>query len=279
MSPSARTGCLIAFGLPFAIIAIYAGTTAMRLHSLDASPRMVLIYGCVAAAFGISGLGLLSTAWRGRRHETSSDPRRISDQAHATAAPLWGFALAWNAISAPLALVFLPDAMRGDNDFAWLALLFPLVGVALLIAAIRLTIRGLRFRASTLVLDTLPVPVGGRLRGHVEVPHPLASASKVTIRLVALSRRRSGNKTYDTIVCDEQRELNLAQIRRNDDGSVIPVEISVPADAPPSDTTNAELKIYWRLTVAAEMTGVDYSATFDVPVERDAFSIHSPAKL
>lgn len=99
------------------------------------------------------------------------------------------------------------------------------------------------------------------------------------IRLTALSRTRSGNKTYDSIVCNEERELPLAQIRRNDEGSIIPVEINVPAEAPASDTTEAHRKIYWRLTVDAELPGVDYSATFDVPVVHDAFAIHSPAKL
>jgi hypothetical protein len=278
VSPSARTGCLVAFGLPLAILAVYAGNTAMRLHALDAPRGMVLIYGCVAAAFGIFGLGLLATAWRGRRREASADPRRISDQGPALTPFVWGFALVWNVIAIPLTLVFVPDAMRGGEPLGWLTLLFPIAGAGMIIAAIRLTIRGLRFRESTLVLDTLPVPIGGRLRGHVEVSHPLTSVSKVMIRLTALSRTRSGSKTFESIVCDEKRELPLAQIRRNDEGSIVPVEISVPASAPASDTTNA-IQIYWRLTVDAELPGVDYKATFDVPVVHDAFAIHSPAKL
>jgi hypothetical protein len=274
VSPSARTGCLLAFGLPLVIVAFYAGRTAVRLHSLDALPdsmdalsRMVLVYGCVAAVFGMSGLGLLSSAWRGRQRETSADPRRIRDQAHAGTPFIWGLALVWNLIAIPIAVLFVRDAMRGGEPLGWLALLFPLAGAAMFIAAIRLTFRGMRFPASTLVLDSFPVPIGGRLRGHVEVPHSLASVSKVMIRLTALSRTRSGNKTYDSIVCDEQRELHLEQLRRNDQGTVIPVQIDVPAGSPPTDSIDANRKIYWRLVVDAELPGIDYSATFDVPVQ------------
>lgn len=279
MSRRSDIGCLFAWGLPFAAVSIYAGTAAMRMHALGASPRMVLLIGCIAAAFGISGFGSMTTALlRIRRKELPDNPRRLRDQGRRGTVIFWGFALVWNAIAAPV-VVFLPDLIRRGNPVAWLGYLFPLVGAVLLIAAIRLTLRALRFPDSTLVLDTMPAPIGGRLRGHVEVAHPLSSVSRVIIRLTALSRRRSGRSTHDTIVSDEKRDVQLAQLRRTDDGTIIPIEINVPADAPPSDTESAEVKIYWRLTVEAEVPGVDYSAMFDVPVARDAFAIHSPAKL
>ena len=204
-----------------------------------------------------------------------SNPRRITDQGPRGTVVLWGFALLWNAIAVPVSF-FLPAAIRRGNYLAALGFLFPVAGALLLVAAIRLTLRALRFPHSTLVLDTVPAPIGGRLRGHVEVAHPLESVSRIHLRLIALSRRRSGRTTHDTIVADEQREVHLAQLRRTDDGTIIPVEIHVPADAPPTDTGNAEVKIYWRLNVDAEVSGVDYGATFDVPVGADP---HRPAKL
>ncbi|MFL6245753.1 MAG: hypothetical protein ACJ74H_06990 [Thermoanaerobaculia bacterium] len=279
MSRSSDIGCLFAWGLPFAAVSIYTGSAAVRLHAIHASPRLVFIYGCVAAAFGISGFGSMAAALLRSRRPTSIDnPRRISDQSRRGTVIFWGFALLWNAIAAPVA-VFVPDAIRRGHHIAWLGFLFPIAGALLLIAAIRLTLRALRFPESTLVLDTMPAPIGGRLRGHVEVAHPLTAVTRVIIRLTALSRRRSGRDTDDTIVCDEKRELQLAQLRRTDDGTIIPVEINIPESAPPSQTSDAEVQIYWRLTVDAEVPGVDYSATFDVPVARDAFAIHSPAKL
>jgi hypothetical protein len=61
-------------------------------------------------------------------------------------------------------------------------------------------------------------------------------------------------------------------IRRTADGAVIPIEIAVPSDAPPS----AEGELFWRLTVDADVPGIDYHAAFDVPVARTAFSDFRP---
>lgn len=246
----------------------------MRMHAIGASPKFVVVFACLAVAFGLAGVGLMAFAVR-KPKDQPIDARRISDQAQAGTLLFWGFALLWNLIAAP-ALVFLPDEIRKGHTIAWLTLLFPLVGIVLLANAIRLTARALRFRESTLALDATPVPLGGTLRGNVEVPHPLTSASGVMIRLVALSRRSSGRNTYDSIAAHEERELDPALIRRTADGAIIPIEIAVPADAPASDSTSANEKIFWRLTVDAEVPGVDYSATFDVPVERTAFTDFRP---
>jgi hypothetical protein len=127
-----------------------------------------------------------------------------------------------------------------------------------------------------LILDTMPAPIGGTLRGRVEVDHPLTSASGVMIRLVALQRQRSGKSTVDTIVAHEESELLPGMLRRTADGTVIPIEIAVPSDAPATDATDGERSVYWRLTVDADLPGIDYSASFDVPVFKTEFSDFRP---
>lgn len=201
--------------------------------------------------------------------------QRIRDQARAGTLLLWGFAFAWLLVSSPMVL-FIPKEVRTGNPLALVGLIFPIVGIGLLIAALRLTLRWMRFRESTLVLDTIPVPIGGTLRGTVEVPHPLTSVSAIAIRLIAMERRRGRKSTQDTIVCHEERELEPSLLRRNADGVVIPIEIAVPHDAPPSDTANSAHQVFWRLNVDAEVPGIDYHAAFDVPVARTAFSDFRP---
>jgi hypothetical protein len=96
------------------------------------------------------------------------------------------------------------------------------------------------------------------------------------IRLIALSRERRGSSTHDSIVCHEERELEPSLIRRTADGVVIPIEIAVPADAPPSESGDGGTQVFWRLNVDAEVPGVDYSASFDVPVAHTAFTDFRP---
>jgi hypothetical protein len=103
------------------------------------------------------------------------------------------------------------------------------------------------------------------------VPHPLTSVSALSIRLIGMERQRSGSSTRDTIVCHEERELDPSLLRRTAEGVVIPIEIAVPHDAPPSETVDGSDQVFWRLNVDAELPGIDYHAAFDVPVARTAF--------
>jgi hypothetical protein len=275
----------MAFGIPFAGAAIFAGRTAARLYAIGASAQAVAVYACGAVAFGLAGFGLMAFALWGRRPGFDDDDlraahpdqpwlwrrewasRRLSDQSRSGPFALWAFTLLWNAIASP-ALIFLPDQIRKGHVVAWAGLLFPLVGAVLVINAVRLTIRMLRFRASTLLLDAVPVPIGGMLRGTVEVPHSLTGVSGVRIGLVALARRHNGRSTSDSIACHEKRELDPSLLRRTADGVMIPIEIAVPADAPPTDTSDSILQVFWRLNVDAVVPGVDYHAAFDIPVFR-----------
>lgn len=283
-------GCLIAFGIPFVGIAMYMGITALRLHAIGTWPRLVAVYACIAVAFGLSGFGLIAAVvwhrprpledpdlraahpdqpWLWRQEWTS---RRLSDQSRSGAFVLWGFALLWNAITSPV-FIYIPDQIRKGHLLAWIGVLFPLAGALLLINAVRLTIRRLRFGGSTLLLDAVPVPVGGVLRGTVEVPHSLSRVSGVKIRLVALAKRRHGGSTSDSIACHEEREIHPSMLRLTGEGVAIPIEIAVPDDAPATDTSDSALQVFWRLDVHAAVPGVDYHAAFDIPVFRSRFGV------
>jgi hypothetical protein len=52
----------------------------------------------------------------------------------------------------------------------------------------------------------------------------------------------------------------------------VPVHFRLPSDIHPTDGTNYSDRIEWRLELAAAVPGVDYSATFEVPVFRTAAS-------
>jgi hypothetical protein len=44
------------------------------------------------------------------------------------------------------------------------------------------------------------------------------------------------------------------------------VEFQIPSDCEPSDERNPNDRTLWRLTASAKVPGIDYSATFEVPV-------------
>jgi hypothetical protein len=49
-------------------------------------------------------------------------------------------------------------------------------------------------------------------------------------------------------------------------GSYLPVDFTIPYDARPTDASNPDDEIFWRLTAIAVLPGINFRATFRVPV-------------
>jgi hypothetical protein len=101
-----------------------------------------------AVAFGGVGLGAL---WLVRRLFTDeeADPRRAKAQAAMAdaasgAGGLWFFAIVWNAISFPAAMIAIPQGIAEGEWGVLFILLFPIIGIGVLWAAISATFERLR---------------------------------------------------------------------------------------------------------------------------------------
>jgi hypothetical protein len=286
---------MILFALPFAAIGTGALVMVARGWSAGSDPRQLFFLACFGIAFGLAGFGLIFAAlWGGKRLDREADlraqhprepwlwnpewaSRRIADESGAGTVMLWVFGIFWNAIASPV-LIFFPSEMEKGNHMLFFALIFPLVGIALLASAVRATLRALRFHKSTFILDTLPAPLGGTLRGRIEVPYAkLADADSIVVRLSSIERRRSGKSTTETIVWQHDEEIPRGAVARMPDRVSIPVTMPVPAELGPS--TQGSERTLWRLSVDAELPGIDYLAKFEVPVFRTSESLPPQAHV
>lgn len=282
-SSNLGAGCLILFGLPFAVIG--TGVLIAFGRGLMRGGEMPVVLGIVGLVFSLAGYGLIFGSLAGRRRARREDElrarhpgqpwmwneewanRRVSDSNRGNTLFLWVLTIFWNAVSWPVLLV-LPRELENGNWVVLVAAIFPVAGAILFGGAIRATLRALRFRRSALVLDRVPVPLGGTLRGRVEVPYePLADASSIVVRLTAVKRVRSGKSTQESIVFQEEMEVPRGAVSRMPDRVAIAVAVDVPHDGEETDT-DGNAQSHWRLTVDAEVPGIDYSASFDVPVFR-----------
>lgn len=285
-SSKAGAGCVILFALPFAAIGTFALVMAARSYMAGEKPLQVFFLACFGIAFGLAGFGLIFAAIWGSKKVVRDEAlkaqhpgapwlwnaewasRRIPDRSRAGTVMLWVFGILWNSIASPV-LIFLPRELEKGNYAVLIALIFPIVGAGIIITAVRATLRALRFHRSTLHIDALPIPLGGTLRGRVEVPYaPLADADSVTVRLTAFLRYRSGKSTTERAVWQEEHELARGSIARMPDRVMIPIAIPIAADAPPTENYGQSEGTVWRLAIDAELPGIDYSAVFDVPVFR-----------
>ena len=178
---------------------------------------------------------------------------------------LWGFALCWYGSLALMGFLVWarPPAPGARAPLAILAV-FAAAGLLLVIVAVRSTWHRLRFGRSSFEMDDLPFRPGGWVGGIVHAPASL----HVPAFSVALDCQEvwEGRKSRTrNVVWREEAIVGAELLGRDSSGVYVPIEIAVPADARP---TSAELgqQIEWYLTVSAARPGLDYDASFEVPV-------------
>lgn len=296
-SPGMAAGCLVLFGLPFAAVGI--GSAAFVVVKLwQGDWKAAALAALFALVFGGAGAWVIGSALMGRREATRralvadqhpGEPwlwrpdwasGSIEDTGRKTQYFLWAFAGFWNLIAWPCGVLALRAALEQGNRLALIGLLFPVIGIGLLIAATRATVRERKFGVSVLDLSTRPGVVGHGLAGAVRAPSDLlpaggfvATLSCVNVRVTGSGRDRS---TTETIQWQDQQTVpgqrTSATAGRGIE-TTIPVHFRIPPDAAPCDDANPSDRTVWRLAVTAAVPGIDYDASFEVPVFRTAQSL------
>ena len=191
---------------------------------------------------------------------------RIVSSAKKTLGFAWLFAVAWNAIAFPVAVMVLSqNVIRKGNYGPAFALIFPAIGVAILFWALRETLRWFRYGESVFEMASVPGVIGGALEGVIRLSHPIRPEGPVRLRLQSLSRftirDSSENSTREAIVWQGDETAEIADL-----GYTIPVALRIPEDASPTTVIDSGDGTLWRLEVRARVPGVDYVAKFEVPV-------------
>lgn len=180
------------------------------------------------------------------------------------------FAAFWNAIAIPVPILAWEEITRDGDRVAYLILLFPVVGFFLIFWALRRVVVFRKFGNSVLELDTIPAFIGRGIRGKVLINNRIDPAEGFHVKLVCVSQRRTGTgknrRTSESIKWQEERCVK--DVRREYNRTVVPIEFPIDADVLQSDESDLDNKIIWRVLIAAEIPGVDYDASFDVPVYR-----------
>jgi len=177
------------------------------------------------------------------------------------------FALLWNLISAPIPFILYGEWQRG-NQGALVALLFPLTGAVLAVVWFRRWWHRRRFGDLKLRLSPFPGRIGGELAGAVEWQRllPPATRAQLTLSSVAIRTQRSGKRssTVEDVLWQQVQEVAVA--RRGVASSMIALRFQIPPGQSPSDWSNANRKLEWRLKLQAALPGIDLDANFVVPV-------------
>jgi len=285
--------CVIIFLIPFCLIGIVMAVMSVN-ELVDANWEAGAFLGLFATVFGGAGFGFLAMVFVGRtrmrkelelkstypaepwkwRGDWSTGLSR-SETKH-TMFFAWGFAVVWNLISWPI-LYFLPsEILEKENYLALIGLLFPLVGIGLLVWAIRETIEWKKFGQSIFRMNSVPGVIGGTLEGIIDVPSSFAPGQGFDLTLSCINRVRTSSgkssSTSETILWQENRSGVNSLARPEAMGSGIPLQIGIPFDCQQTDSTDSDNSILWRLEAHAAVPGVDYHSRFEVPVFKTSTS-------
>jgi hypothetical protein len=267
----------------------------------DLRPAMLIFYLLFALVFGGVGGGLLVYAWRsGNMQQQQQRLRDLypneawrwrEDWARGRIRShhqvfMWAiliFAVIWNVLSWGMILLTLSELRLAWAQGQWdmlALLLFPAFGLVLAAWAGRSVLQWRKFGAAELVLKEIPGVVGGRLSATLHIPVKMRADKGFFLQLSCLRKQTQGSgkqrKTTTTVIWQDQMVLSPAQIQPAAGGMALPVLFYIPYDCAPSDDSNADDVIYWELRTYADVPGVDFSATFSVPVFKTARSDSHP---
>lgn len=175
------------------------------------------------------------------------------------------FTLIWNLFAFPMALIALSEVK--EKPEAIIALLFPLIGIGLMILTYAMAKRWRRFGYTPLQMDPYPGAIGGHVGGVIDLPLPFSPhlQFKASLTCIHSYLRGSGDE-------QERREDILWQTngfaRTRDHNGTIQLEVlfDVEEGLPSSDIpSNGDYHV-WSLRIQAIGAGIQFHRSFDIPV-------------
>ncbi len=232
--------------------------------------------------FGGLGLGLLIAAWRAPKEKDSALPEyqgapwllnddwqtaTIRSSSKSSMWGAWTFAVIWNLISAPLPFVLYEEVLAKENYIALVGLLFPVVGIGLLVWAMRRTLEWRTFGPAPVTLDPFPGSIGGHVGGSIDLKIPFDASNEFAVTLSNIHSYTSGSGKNRSQREEAVWQKNLiAHAATGPNGTRLTFRFDVPEDCRESDTKKDDSYHMWRLNLSATLDGTDLDRDYELPV-------------
>lgn len=270
-------------GTPLCIAAILAAMVAFT-RARDGNWEQAALAASIALACGGAGFGAI---WWVRFHARATEPSERLRAANPGAPWMWRedwargevrtsarcdanrltiIAIAWCAATFPILFIVPHRAIRGADYFAIPSLIFPLIGVVMIAWAMRIRRRFRQYGESRFMMASVPGQIGGSLAGSIHVDKPLAAGQRVALELACINRTTRGS--WHSLTTWDWTLWRAEQTSMSDSTGSIPVAFLISLDCRPTDDSNPESRIVWRLGAKASGAAVGYRAEFEVPVFR-----------
>ena len=236
--------------------------------------KLLVFFVPFALAFGGVGVGalymLVRTLAGGKGHGAPASAgaagrqaRKIQSDQRSGVLMLWVFAFFWNAISFPIAILFIPEAIANGEWLALLVGLFPVIGLLLIWGCIAGTVNYIRRGGASLELKDEMPRVGGTVEGHVAFPRGVAAGQAFRVKLLCNRGTGSGD---DGTSWNKHWGKELEARTTSVGGNVrLPFRFEVPGGVPATtDTNEAKGQYAWRVEVTPVSSGASVNYGFDL---------------
>jgi len=279
---------VLLFATPFAGFGLFAFSAALRQIITGVADKPVWLPLLFGVVFSGVGFGLMIAVLFGsrlnqrnqrRQAEHPSEPwlwredwaqGRVLSKTRGNMIASWVFAILWNLVSAPVA--YLVPQQAAKKPAVFIALIFPLAGVLLLVHAIRQTLEYHEFGKTCFEMASVPGVIGRDIKGVIQARFPHSPDHGIHLRLSCVHRVTTGSgnsqSTNENILWRDEADLTSAQLCPGPVGTTIPVAFHIPWDAQGTEKRSPRDEIVWLLEALADVPGVDYHDIFEVPVFR-----------
>jgi hypothetical protein len=179
------------------------------------------------------------------------------------------FATFWSLISLPVLFAVPGEILDKKNYLAAIALLFPIVGVGLIIWAYNNYRRWKRFSDAVFKLDTYPAALGHLLQGTLIMREHLPDDTVFNVKLSHIYEYKTGSgddrRTVEDIKWQDEQHIPISAGRYRDKYR-LPLRFVLPKDQRGSHWGDNGTRYFWRLDFTAEIEGVDFKQSYELPV-------------
>lgn len=188
----------------------------------------------------------------------------------------WIFALLWNAFIGYAMTVGAENILKAveDDPIFYFIFMFPLIGVLIIILAIKKTISWYKFGKTPLILTPFPAQVGGYCDGYIDLPK---STSQATVALVCIHHYFSRNTDNESRWESEpvwQDSISIKQEYHEAKGR-LKFAFNPPKNLPLSEEKSNDYHS-WKLHIKMPYSGIDFDRHFIIPLEES--DSQSPVK-
>ncbi|MHC4873435.1 MAG: hypothetical protein ACYTFY_16445 [Planctomycetota bacterium] len=216
-----------------------------------------------------SSKSLLSPDWTEGNKEWKSGT--ISWNSSGAAKKLWFFAFFISALITPAVVTGLPEMLEKEKYFAIAVVsIFVLLAIGFICYAAYATMIAVRYGTSKLEMQTNPGILGGFLKATLNAPLSLDNPETIKLILTCTRYVVSGSGknrgVRQNVYWRDEAFVPFEDMSKSTDSFAVPVFFPIPADLPESRKRSGDEWITWSLGAYAAVPGVDYQATFTIPV-------------